>query len=119
MTTGGRINLTPKDPAPRLQGTPDDTELSSARAVFGVISLRFFRSPRASHGLRRPSRRALPDSLTSRSDALEVAAPFPGGNRLVELALLGAGEVEEMLDDVGTKRLTEHHRRLELTNCLG
>src|SRR5215470_17726964 len=41
---------------------------------------------------------------TSPSRPLQIAAALPRGHRLVELALLGAREVNEMLNDFGAER---------------
>src|SRR6059058_6586499 len=56
--------------------------------------------------------------LRSRSCPLEVPPPFPRRHRLVELPLLGAREVDEVLDHLGAEVLAEERRALELRGRL-
>src|SRR5438093_9463201 len=56
--------------------------------------------------------------LRSRSCPLEVPPPFPRRHRLVELPLLGAREVDEVLDHLGAEGLAEERRALELRGRL-
>jgi hypothetical protein len=53
-----------------------------------------------------------------KSGSLEISSPFPAGHHLVELPLLGAQEVEVVLEHVLAERLLRHVAPLQLGDRL-
>src|SRR5215470_1184775 len=52
------------------------------------------------------------------SRPLQVPPPLARRHRLVELLLFGAGEMDEVLDDIGAEGVTEELRRFEFGDRL-